>query len=121
VHCRRPTVKPLRWAAGGLVWLLAGLLAVVGVVLSVTVVLLPLGFPVLMLARRLFRLSLRLVLPRAVVHPVQQMRKTVRATGSKALARQRRAALPSPLADRSTVRKRMKKRLRRAGSRFSWT
>jgi hypothetical protein len=74
-------MKPLRWLGAGLVWILAGLLGLVGGLLCVTVILLPLGIPVLMLARRLFGLSARLVLPRAARHPAEETGKALRRRG----------------------------------------
>ncbi len=55
----------LRGLAGALLWILSALLGLVAVILCITVLLLPLGLPLLGYARRLFTLSLRLMLPRA--------------------------------------------------------
>ena len=65
----------LRVLLGSLLWLVAGVVGLLGVVLSVTVILLPVGIPLLMLARRLFRMAMALILPRAVVHPVEELGK----------------------------------------------
>ena len=111
-------MKPLRWVAGGLVWLLAGLLATVGVLLSVTIILLPLGIPVLMLARRLFVVSVRLVLPRPVAHPVRRLQKRTLDTGTRAIDRGRHALALPELGGRRTRRKRMARRIRRARQRL---
>jgi hypothetical protein len=68
-------MKPLRWLAAGLLWILAGLLGVLGVLLSVTIILLPLGIPLVLVARRVFSLAMRLVVPRSARHPVQEAGK----------------------------------------------
>ena len=68
-------MKFLRVLLGSLLWLVAGIVGLLGVVLSVTVILLPIGIPLLMLARRLFRMAMGLILPRAAVHPIQEMGK----------------------------------------------
>jgi hypothetical protein len=60
---------------GSLLWLVAGIVGLLGVVLSVTVILAPIGIPLLMLARRLFQMATRLVLPRKVRHPIKEMDK----------------------------------------------
>jgi len=65
----------LRIVLGSLLWLVAGVVGLLGVVLSVTIILLPIGIPLLMLARRLFRMAMALILPRAAVHPIQEMGK----------------------------------------------
>jgi hypothetical protein len=109
-------MKPLRWMAAGLLWILAGVLGLVGGLLCVTIILLPLGIPILMLARRLFTRSARLVVPKPVKHPVEESGKAFKGRGkdvaeaakggSKAVGRQSRKALkntrdamPSPVAD----------------------
>lgn len=70
--------------AGAVLWILAGLLGLVGVLLCVTLVLLPLGIPVLMLARRLFRFAMTLMLPREVRHPVDALGRSAESAGRKA-------------------------------------
>ncbi len=60
---------------GSLLWIVAGVVGLLGVLLSVTVILLPIGIPLLMLARRLFRMATALVMPRKVRHPVEEMKK----------------------------------------------
>jgi hypothetical protein len=109
-------MKPLRWMAAGLLWILAGLLGLVGGLLCVTIILLPLGIPILMLARRLFTRSARLVVPKPVKHPVGESGKAFKGRGkdvakaakggTKTAGRQGRKALkntrdamPSPVAD----------------------
>ena len=71
-------MRVLRGLGGSVLWILAGVLGLLGVVLSVTLILAPVGIPLLMLARRLFRYSMRLFLPREVRHPVQETGKSVR-------------------------------------------
>lgn len=71
-------MRLLRALAGSLLWILSGVLGLVGVLLCVTVILLPLGIPLLMLARRLFRYSMVFFLPRTVRHPAQELGKTAR-------------------------------------------
>jgi hypothetical protein len=55
----------LRGLAGVLLWVVALLLALVAIILCVTVLLIPLGLPLLGYARRLFTLSLKLMVPRS--------------------------------------------------------
>jgi hypothetical protein len=62
-------MRVLRALAASVLWILAGVLALLGVVLSITIILLPLGIPLLLLARKLVRYSMTLLLPRAVRHP----------------------------------------------------
>jgi hypothetical protein len=64
-------MRLLRGLGGLLLWILAAVLGLVGVILCATVILIPLGIPLLGYARRLFTLSMRLMLPRAISHPVQ--------------------------------------------------
>lgn len=70
--------------AGAVLWILAGLVGLVGVLLCVTLVLLPLGIPVLMIARRLFRFAMTLMLPREVRHPVDALGRSAERAGKKA-------------------------------------
>jgi len=58
-------MRVLRTAGAGLAWLLATVLLVLAVVLSLTIVLLPVGLLLGYAAFRLYRLGLRLALPRA--------------------------------------------------------
>lgn len=69
-------MKILRWLGAGLVAVVAGVLALVGLILCVTLILLPLGIPVLMLARRVFALAGRMVVPRALRHPIDELDKS---------------------------------------------
>lgn len=54
----------LRGLAGALLWIASLLLVLIAAVLCVTILLLPVGLPLLGYARRLFTLSLKLMLPR---------------------------------------------------------
>ena len=74
-------MRALRWLAGGVLWILASVLGLVAVVLCITLILLPLGLPLLRLVKRLFRMATRLMLPRAVTHPVEELGKGTRKTG----------------------------------------
>jgi hypothetical protein len=56
-------------------WILACVVGLLGVLLSATLILLPLGIPLLLLARKLFRYSMTFFLPRATRHPAQELRK----------------------------------------------
>lgn len=77
-------MRLLRALAGSVLWILAGVLGLLGVVLSVTIILLPVGIPLLMLSRRLFRYTAVLFLPREVRHPVQELGKSTRDQAGKA-------------------------------------
>ena len=88
-------MKPFRWLGAGLLWILAGLLGLVGGLLCVTIILLPLGIPILMLARKLFTASGRLLLPQPVKHPVKEAGKAFQGGGGdvKEAAKRGRKAL----------------------------
>ena len=77
-------MRLLRGLAGAVLWILAAVVGLLGVVLCVTVILLPLGIPLVILARRLFTRSVRLMLPRSVAHPVDESGKSARKKGRKA-------------------------------------
>jgi hypothetical protein len=77
-------MKLLRWLGAGLVWILAGLVGLVGGLLCVTILLLPLGIPLIMLSRRLFSVAGRLVMPRALRHPVKELDKKSGRVAAKA-------------------------------------
>jgi hypothetical protein len=53
----------LRGLGGALLWIVSLLLLLVAVILCATVLLLPVGLPLLGYARRLFTLSLKVMLP----------------------------------------------------------
>ncbi len=71
-------MRLLRGLAGLLLWIVGGLLGLVAVILCATVILLPLGIPLLGYARRLFGASMKLMLPRAVTHPVKTVAEPMR-------------------------------------------
>ena len=71
-------MRILRGLLGALLWIVASVLGLVAVLLCVTVILLPVGFPLLMVARRLFGQAIGLMLPRKVAHPVKEGRKAAR-------------------------------------------
>jgi hypothetical protein len=72
-------MRLFRGLAGALLWIVASLLALVAVILCVTVILLPVGLPLLNLSRKLFGQATRLMLPRALAHPVKQAKGKARA------------------------------------------
>lgn len=95
-------------------WLVAGVVAALGVLLSITIILLPLGIPLLLISRRLFGLSARLILPKAVVHPVKELQKRATDAPQRALGRGRDSVTKAARRRRRPpLRKRMKKRARR--------
>src|SRR6478735_4703545 len=71
-------MRVLRGMAGLLLWILAGVLGLVSLLLCVTIILLPLGIPLFRLARSMFGSAVRLMLPRAVAHPVKETRRAGR-------------------------------------------
>ena len=79
-------MKTMRWTGASLLGLLGGLLGLVGVILCATLILLPLGIPVVMLSRRLFKSAGQLVVPRPVRHPVEHLKdsasESARSAGS---------------------------------------
>lgn len=76
-------MRILRGLGGAVLWLLAAVVGLVAVILCVTVILLPLGIPLLGLARRMATNGARLMLPRAVAHPVKTLDKGGRDRGGK--------------------------------------
>jgi hypothetical protein len=68
-------MRMLRAAGGSLLLILTGIVGLLGVILSITIILLPLGIPLLWLAKKLFRTSMALFLPRAVRHPAEGLSK----------------------------------------------
>jgi hypothetical protein len=76
-------MRLLRGLLGVLLWIVASLLGLVGLVLCVTIILLPLGIPVVAFAGRLITRAVQLMLPRAVAHPVKEVRKTTKKEGRK--------------------------------------
>jgi hypothetical protein len=72
--------------------------------MCLTILLLPLGIPLLMLSRRLFGQSMRLILPRGVTHPVKETSKSLRKSGDKATSK-----LADAKPEGKQLRKQMKK------------
>lgn len=107
-------MRLLRGLVGALLWILAALVGLVAVLLCVTVILLPLGIPLLMLSRRLFGQAVRLVLPRSVTHPAQELGKSARKAGRSAASR-----APSPQLDAKAAKKKTRKFLRRQRKRLT--
>ena len=70
-------MRILRGLGGAVLWLLACVVGLVAVILCVTVLLLPAGIPLLRVARRMFAKAARLMLPRALAHPVQTAKDSV--------------------------------------------
>ena len=68
-------MRLLRGLGGALLWILASLLGLVAVLLCVTIILLPIGIPLLRVARRMWTSSVRLMLPRGVAHPVEEVKR----------------------------------------------
>ena len=66
-----------------MLWILSAVLVLVGVIACVTIILLPVGIPLLGYARRLFFFSLKLMLPRAVSHPVATAEKSAHERGRR--------------------------------------
>lgn len=95
-------MRLLRGLGGLLLWILAAVLGLVAVILCATVILLPLGIPLLGYARRLLALSMKLLLPRAVSHPVATVSDSLRNQGGAASS------------DMKRVRKGVRKPARRA-------
>jgi len=104
-------MRLLRALAGSLLWILSGVLGLVGVLLCVTVILLPLGIPLLMLARRLFRYSMVFFLPRPVRHPAQELGKSARGSAKDAAD----AVGVQKLTSRKARKKAKKKARKKAG------
>jgi zinc transporter ZupT len=68
----------VRALGGALLWILGAVVGLVGLVLCVTILLLPLGIPVLALAGRMMGAGVRMMLPHAVAHPVDELRQAGR-------------------------------------------
>jgi hypothetical protein len=79
-------MRLLRGMLGALLWIVAALLGLLGFVLCVTVILLPLGIPLLVVARRLLTRAAQLMLPRSLAHPVDEITKTTKKKGRRAMA-----------------------------------
>lgn len=77
-------MRLLRGLAGALLWVVSALLALVAVILCVTVILLPVGLPLLGYARRLFTLSLKLMVPHVGSRRAETEGTSTRKRGRKA-------------------------------------
>jgi hypothetical protein len=77
-------MRLVRGLLGALLWILGAVIGLVGVVLCVTVILLPLGIPLVKLAGRLLSRAVQLMLPRMLVHPVDELTTTAKKKSHKA-------------------------------------
>jgi hypothetical protein len=66
----------IRGLGVSLLWILAGVVGLVGAILSVTVILAPVGIPLLLLAKRLFKYSMVVLTPNKVRHPIKHAEKS---------------------------------------------
>lgn len=98
-------MRLLRGLLGTLLWILAALVGLVAVILCVTVILLPLGIPLLGYARRLFSQAVRMMLPRAVAHPVKETERV-----AKKKSRRAARAVPSPDLGAKSLKRKKKRR-----------
>jgi hypothetical protein len=110
----------LRGLAGALLWLVSLLLMLVGLLLCVTVLLLPLGIPLLAYARRMFTTAIKIMLPRAVAHPVETTGKTLDKGGRRARKQTRQDATAAKRGIKS-IRKRSHRTARRVRKRMPLT
>lgn len=69
-------MRILRALSGALLWIVASVLGLVAVILCVTIVLIPVGFPLLLLAGRLFGRAVRLFMPPEAAHPLEASKKS---------------------------------------------
>jgi hypothetical protein len=107
----------IRGLAGAVLWILSALLGLVGLLLCVTIILLPLGIPILGYARRAFTFSVKLMLPRAVAHPIDTAEKSMRKRGRKT-AKKVAAKKPDPKKMRDWRPKKGNRRRRKMPFRF---
>lgn len=105
----------LRGLGGVLLWLVASVVGLLGAVLCVTIILLPLGIPVLLVARRMFGISMKLLLPREMTHPVDEASKSLRKNKKKADKKLKNAPGTDDVADAG---KKAGKRIRKGGRRL---
>jgi len=101
-------MRLLRGLLGVLLWVIGAVLGLVGLVSCVTVVLLPVGIPLVGFAGRLITHAVKLMLPRSLAHPVDELTKT-----TKKRAKRIRSASSGAVADttkkaRKAVRKQRK-------------
>lgn len=103
----------IRGLAGAVVSVVALLIALIALILCVTVILLPLGLPLLAYAGRMFATAVKLVLPRAVSHPVRR--------AEKALPTGRRKRGMNFATSHPRLKRLRKRARRRFGGRRRWT
>ena len=101
-------MRLLRGLLGALLWILAAVLGLVGLVLCVTVILLPLGIPMVMLAGRLFTHAVKLMMPRSLAHPIDELTKTTKKKGRKIRSVSSDAVADTAKKARKVVRKQRK-------------
>ena len=104
-------MRLLRGLLGALMWIVGAVLGLVGLLLCVTVVLLPLGIPAVGFACRLITHAVKLMLPRSLAHPVDELTKTtkkkagrIRSASSGAVAIPRRRHARSCASNASSLR-----------------
>ena len=103
-------MRLVRGLGGALLWILASLLGLVAVLLCVTLILLPLGIPLLRVARRMWSTSVRLMLPRAVAHPVKETNRR---------GRKKREAMTDGVTTTSKRARKKARKLRKKGSKLT--
>jgi hypothetical protein len=101
-------MRLLRGLLGALLWILAATVGLVGVVLCLTIILLPLGIPLAVLAGRLFGRAVRLMLPRPLAHPVDELTKSTKKTGRRLHSASNHAVADSTKKARRFVRRKRK-------------
>jgi len=84
-------MRALRRLVGGLLWILGAVLGLVALLLCLTVILLPLGLPLLRLSRRLSGSAVRLMMPRPLAHPVEELGRS-----GRKVRRRVKSEVPSP-------------------------
>lgn len=77
-------MRLIRGIGGAVLWIGASLLGLVAVIMCVTVILLPIGIPLLRLAGKSYGSATRLMLPRAIAHPIKESKKGLKDKGSNA-------------------------------------
>jgi hypothetical protein len=120
----------LRAIPGAVAWILAAVTGLLGALLCVTVIGLPLGIPLLLVARRTFKVAVQLMLPPHLAHPVKETKTSTRKTGEKVMkssgetgktlarksskaAKSAADAVSEPSASTRKAKKKAKKRARR--------
>jgi len=121
-------MKALRWMGASLLGLVAGLLGLIGALLCVTLILAPVGIPLLLLAKRLFKTAGQLVVPRSVRHPLDELDRAgsdaadrLKRKGSKRTAKTKDAVVTAGTGAGKKGRKtgkKIRKKAGKAGSRW---